>query len=341
MPISRSAHSGSRVTVATLRDVARAAGVSTASASRALASGGGVSPELDGRIRAAAARLGYHTNLAARTLASRRSGLVGVIVETLADPVVAGLVEALERALVAEGYGAVLATTGGSPERRLAATRTLLGRGAEALAFAGVAPVCAEIDLMGAHGVGWACLSDEPGEGSIAIDTGHRRGGALACRYLLDLGHLRFAVLAPAGAATRDGAAAALGESTSAVLFGDAAASGQRADVARVTMQALLQRDAPPTAVVCSSDAEALAAMRECVARGVGVPAEVSIVGFGDAVFARHAVPALTTLRISSAAIGARAAEALLANVRGQAPLPPYEAPIKLVVRDTTGPPPH
>jgi LacI family transcriptional regulator len=314
--------------------------VSTASASRALAGGAGVSPELHGRIIAAAARLGYHANLSARALASRRSGLVGVIVETLADPAVAGLAEALERALVAEGYGVVFATSGGSPEQSLAAMRTLLGRGVEAFAFAAVAPVRAEVDLMSAHGVGWACLSDEPGGGPLAIDTGRRRGGALACRYLLDLGHLRFAVVATAGAGTRDGAAAALAESASATLVGDTAAGGGRADAARLSMRALLERDAPPTAVVCSSDAEALAAVRECVSHGVGVPGEVSIVGFGDAEFARHSMPGLTTLRISTAAIGARAAEALLANLRGQAPLPPYEAPIKLVVRETTGPPP-
>jgi LacI family gluconate utilization system Gnt-I transcriptional repressor len=83
-----------------------------------------------------------------------------------------------------------------------------------------------------------------------------------------------------------------------------------------------------------------MAAVRECVIRGVAVPGDVSIIGFGDGEFARHAVPGLTTLRISAAAIGVRAAEALLANLAGDT-WPPFEAAVKLVVRETTGPPPR
>src|SRR2546430_17709988 len=74
----------------TLRDVARAAGVSTASASRGLAGESNVSAELRSRVLAAATRLGYVPNLAARTLATRRSGLIGMVVRNVADPLMAG-----------------------------------------------------------------------------------------------------------------------------------------------------------------------------------------------------------------------------------------------------------
>ena len=100
----------------TLRDVARAAGVSTASASRALAGEGAVTPALRGRIEAAAVRLGYVPNLAARALATRRSGLIGVLVQNLADPLIANILTVCERTLVESACGVVLTTTDDTPE---------------------------------------------------------------------------------------------------------------------------------------------------------------------------------------------------------------------------------
>src|SRR5271154_6234020 len=99
----------------TLRDVARAAGVSTASASRALARQGAVSADLRQRILAAAKRLGYAPNLAARSLAAGKSGLIGVLVNSLAEPLVADVVAALEQRLAQAGYGIAIAAHGGSP----------------------------------------------------------------------------------------------------------------------------------------------------------------------------------------------------------------------------------
>jgi LacI family transcriptional regulator len=97
----------------------------------------------------------------------------------------------------------------------------------------------------------------------------------------------------------------------------------------------LLDLDDTPTAIVCSSDLEALAAVRECALRGIDVPGEVSVVGFGDREFARHARPALTTVRVSAAAIGTHAGEVVLAALRGE-PTSLVEVPLKLVVRETT-----
>src|SRR5271169_3712026 len=105
----------------TLRDVARAAGVSTASASRALARRGTVSADLRQRIQAAADRLGYTPNLAARSLAIQRSGMVGVMVDGLAEPLIADAVAALERRLAAAGYGLLIVAARESPQQRVTA----------------------------------------------------------------------------------------------------------------------------------------------------------------------------------------------------------------------------
>ncbi len=323
--------------VATLRDVARAAGVSTASASRALAGEGSVSAELRARIVAAADRLGYQANLAARALVSGRSRLVGIVAETLAEPLIAAVVEQLERGLGAHGYGTLFATAG-SPERSLAATRVLIGRGAEAMVFAGMGPLRAEIDLLAAHGLPWLEVSDAPGSAALAIEIGRRQGGALAGRYLLELGHRCYGVVGRRGAGMRQGVARTLAESDSGRLLPDTTTGNEDPDSIRSATRALLDGDERPTALICASDAEALAAVRECSIRGIIVPDDIAIVGFGDEDFARYATPALTTIRVSVAAIGAHGAEMLLARLAGDLPRP-FEAAVKLVVRQSTGPP--
>jgi DNA-binding LacI/PurR family transcriptional regulator len=80
--------------------------------------------------------------------------------------------------------------------------------------------------------------------------------------------------------------------------------------------------------------------MRACLGQGIAVPGTVSIVGFGDAEFARRAVPALTTLRLSAAGIGVQLAEGLLACLEGRGPPLAFAAPVKLVIRESTGPAP-
>src|SRR5215468_1404927 len=114
----------------TLRDVARAAGVSTASASRAIARPEVVSEQLRERILAAAGRLGYSPNLAARALVARRSGLVAMLLDAPIEPLRAAALAAIERELARAGYALLVATARG-PEDALARSGDLLGRGVE------------------------------------------------------------------------------------------------------------------------------------------------------------------------------------------------------------------
>ena len=322
----------------TLRDVARAAGVSTASASRALSEQTGVSTELHSRIIAAATRLGYRPNLAARALVSRRCGLVGVVAETLADPGLATTVAALERRLRAAGFGTLLAVGRDAPDPS-EGTQALLGRGAEAIVFVGARPPTVETSMLDRALLPWVRVCDAGGD-SLAIDAGRERGGALAARYLSDLGHRRFGVLAPANSATRRGVAGALANS-GAVLVATAAANTDDAqsDGIQARVRALLDQEPRPTAVICGNDIEALALLRQCALHGIAVPGEVSVVGFGDWEFARYTRPSLTTLRVSSATLGAQAGGAVIAALR-QEPKQRSQAPVKLVVRESSGPPP-
>jgi len=318
-----------------LRDVARAAGVSTASASRALSAPPLVSPSLRARILAAAERLGYVPNLAARSLATRRSGLVGVVAGSLDDPLTTGLVKVLDSELHRAGYGIILAFAGRSATETAGRIRRLVAQGLDglvALDEAAVSPEAAE--ALGAHGVPWLVLEEANGDRNR--DTmGRGAGAVLAARYLLSVGHQRIGMLA----AEHSGVAAALREAlpeTAATLLGAKPLENRGHTYGlQDALSALLNRPDSATAILCHSDSQAMAAVRECHAQGVDVPKQVSIVGFGDTDLAKHTRPSLTTVRVAVNDIGARTVEALLAMLRGEA-ASVIEPAVKLVVREST-----
>lgn len=319
-----------RLPTITLREVARAAGVSTASASRAL-SGPGVGDALRGRILAAAKRLGYTPNLAARSLAERRARLVGIVLGPFADPLFTEVVLALECQLAAAGYGALISKARDSAEESRRALHELLGRGAEALVLVEVADAPALAVEARTRGLPCVNLGTGTDGAEAVVHNGCRRGAGLAGRYLLGLGHRRVGVIAAPTTGTAAGVAEALAEA--------GAAAPPSATLA--TLSALLARHDRPTAFVCGSDLLALALVRACREHGLTVPADVSVIGFGDAPFARCSVPALSTLRIAATGLGVRLAESLLACLDDGQPLKVPEPQVKLVVRESTGPAPH
>ena len=98
-----------------------------------------------------------------------------------------------------------------------------------------------------------------------------------------------------------------------------------------------MERDELPTAVICDSDVQALAALRECAIRDIAVPLRLSVIGFGDAEFARRTYPTLSTVRVATAELGSRVAEAVLAGLKeDESPAP--DVSVKLIVRESTGP---
>ena len=323
----------SSVEATTLRDVARAAGVSTASASRALSGEKNVSPELCSRIVAAAARLGYVPNLAARTLATRRSGLVGMVVRNIADPLIAGVLTACERRLAESAYGVMLTTTSGSRQENLLAMHALLARGAQGMVFADIGASGDIPQVLSARGIPWISLGESAGDGRLATQSvGRREGAVLAARYLVGIGHRYLGVIArPDGDTAR-----ALREVLDPALVRvEGFDSGDGLELVEAMIGAYLERDDPPTAVICASDVQALALLRECAIRGIAVPQRLSVIGFGDTEFARRSYPALSTVRVATAELGVRIAQAVLASLNDDQPAAP-DVSVKLVIREST-----
>jgi LacI family transcriptional regulator len=322
---------------ATLTDVALAAAVSTASASRALTRPEAVSDELRQRVFEAARTLGYVPNRAARALACRRSGLVGLVIAEFDQPGVAPALAAFEARLAEAGW-ALLVRRGGQDGTPLDGARALLTRGVEALAFLGVRIPTELHELRGLQHL--PCISvdqtDRTGfAASAGLDLG--RAGKLVADYLGQLGHRCPAVVAEShsglGALVVDALQAANTWNGSPLPVMNIGAE----PVAEAILRWLALPNSP-TAVICVSDTIALAVMHACACHGIEVPGRLSVVGFGDSGLARWVSPMLTSVRIPARAAGLAAAEYLLARFAGRvADL--AELPVKLAIRGSTGPP--
>jgi DNA-binding LacI/PurR family transcriptional regulator len=212
----------------------------------------------------------------------------------------------------------------------------MLGRGVEALVSWTAGKAAALERHVAGHRVPWVLFDQAvAGAPALAASSGRRSGAALACRYLLSLGHRRFGLLAAAGADMAEEVLGVLATTVATTLDAHPVASGADLDGAQTAVGELLDQG-KATAIICASDLLALAALRECARRGVSVPAAISVVGFGDSPLARFGSPPVTSIRVSPEEIAARTVEALLLALAGGTPAAIETLP-KLVIRESTG----
>ena len=290
-------------------------------------------------VTAAAGRLGYAPNYAARALASRRSRLIGAIVGAIDDPLLGPVLAALERRLTSDGQALVLATTGGETARASVCARTLLGLGVDALVLFGVASSAELEHWRSTHGRPWVFVNAPGVHNAPSLTSSKQRGMVLAARYLQHLGHRRLLLLGDDAPGLAESVRRQLGEAAPDLKVGDCVGQPRRQDWDRALLRDALSLPGAPTAVICSSDTLAALAVRECCSLRVGIPEKVSIVGFGDTDIARMLWPPLTTVRVPLDEIGRDIAQELLAKLDGHPP-PRIEFPVRLVLRGSSGPPP-
>lgn len=330
-----------------LADVARAAGVSTASVSRAINSPDKVRAEMRGRIEAAIEDLGYIPSGAARALATRQSRAIGAIVPTLDDAIFATGINALQRRLAQLGYTLLVASSEYDWDQEVTEAQALLAHGVEGLMLVGEAHdprLYRLLDIKRTPFVNsWTYRADAP---YPCIGFDNRQAAYRLTRYLLDLGHRDIGMIA--GITRRNdravgrlaGVREALGEHGLSLPAHRVVEQSYGVRQGRDGLRALLDTGhGRPTAVVCGNDVLALGALLECQATGVGVPGQLSITGFDDLRISAHLQPALTTVCVPSAEMGARAAEFLVARLAGERVLSHAEVETSLVVRGTTAPP--
>lgn len=322
----------------TIHDVAREAGASIATVSRAL-NGGVVSADARLRIERAVATLGYRRNDVARGLVTGHTGLVGVILPDLIGPLYAQMARGIEDELEARGMHAMLVTDHLDADAELRALEVLRARQVDGLVLIGSRLSEAHL-LAAAGGVPVALIQRDGLESEVPeVRLDDAAGVRMAIEHLVALGHERIAHLA---GTRRDGlerhaaylhAVAAAGLEPGPVVEGDFTEAGGEAAAER-----LLDRlDA--TAVFCGNDRMAVGLLHVARRRGVRVPDDLSVVGFDDLTWSRYLAPPLTTVRQPGRELGRAAARLVLGDATAGTTFPLRIAP-ELVVRASTAPTP-
>lgn len=313
---------------ATLRQIAREAGVSIATVSRALRQPDTVSHETRARILTLVSRHRYVPDARAAGLSSRRTGLVGLLVPTLSNSIYAAFAEAVQSRLQDAGRRLLIANTNYVEHLESQIVRTLIESRVEGVIFTGYRRDPAIYQLLRHYGIPFVVTwstSPTPDVPSISFDN-HRAAKA-ATATLLRLGHRRIGLVCGVSALNDraqqriEGYREALAEH--GLPFDPALIRERPFDASEGALAAedLLRIERPPTALFCANDIQALGALFACQRLGISVPSDLSIVGFDDLPIVRVTTPPLTTVHVPAHEMGEAVSEALLAAADTKAPI--------------------
>lgn len=330
--------------VATVKEVAERAGVSTATVSRALSGTGRVRESVRARILEAARELSYRPNRAARDLRVRSSRAVGVLIPDIENPFFTSLVCGIEDVLRKTDYSLLLASYNEDPvqeERRLEVFRA---DGVRGLIFAASSSPSRLYTELGKAGMALVAASrDAPRLPVDQVTVANQDGAYAATSHLVQLGHKRIAMInGPLALTTaRDrqaGYEQALHDAGLSLDESLMVHSAFRQADGYSAMQQLLSTATPPTAVFAASNLLTLGALQAIHERHLAIPDEIAIVGFDEMPWAMSLRPPLTTIAQPAFDVGRTAAELLLARVREPA-LPRRQVVLetKLIVRSSCG----
>lgn len=310
---ARTTASGSSLT---LIDVAKVAGVSPITVSRALHRPEVVTEETRLKVLEAVRQTGYVSNMLAGGLASNKSRLVAIFLPTIANSIFADTVQALMDRLTEAGYQTLLGLTGYSAEQEEKLLEAVLGRRPDGIVLTGTLHTESSRLRLAQSGIpvveAWD-LSDNPLD--MLIGFSHEKVGEAIARHLLDKGYKRFSVITlgdPRGMRRSQSLIAELSRHGINDVPLQIMTPPATLKSGRDGLSQLLQNAEAPQVVVCSSDTVAQGVLAEAASRGLRVPQDLAIMGFGDLSSAAQVYPALSTVRVDGHAIGHQIAQALL-----------------------------
>lgn len=331
--------SGSAI-IPTLVDVAKAAGVSTATVSRCLNGEAKVAEATRKRVMRAVDDLGYTPNFNARAMAARRTNTIGAIIPTMENAIFARGLQAFQETLLELGYNLLVSSSAYRPELEAEQIKALIARGADGLLLIGYERDQAVYDYLKKRGVPtlvtWVYTE---ANAPAAVGFDNQKAMAALTDKVLSHGHRHIAYISgivsgndraasrlagvrkSLGAYGLDPATLPVIEKTYAIESGAAA------------FETLMQNSPRPTAVMCGNDVLAAGALSKAQEMGLHVPDDVSITGFDDIELARIVRPPLTTVHVPHRLMGRTAAEELIRMVEGESEGATQELQVEISMR--------
>ncbi|MCF6433690.1 LacI family DNA-binding transcriptional regulator [Leisingera sp. MMG026] len=332
----------------TLNDVAREAGVSTATVSRCLNSPERVIEPTRQRVLQAVESLGYTPNFAARVMAAKRSFTIGAIIPTMDNAIFARGLQAFQDELRERGYTLLVSSSAYDPEVEREQIRTLVARGADGLLLIGHARDAEIYEYLDRHQVpSLVAWSYDPAAQRPSV--GFRNADAMCelARSVISVGHRRIAMISgmTQGNDRAQGrvegvrqAMEASGLDTGSLTLIETAYEIDKGAEAFGRLMALTPC---PTVVMCGNDVLAAGALREAHRLGIQVPEQVSVTGFDDIELAEIVSPALTTVHVPHREMGRKAACELTAIVEGKSEGRSICINTRVVTRHSLAKPPY
>ena len=328
-----------------IKDIARAAKVSHATVSRALRHSRLVNAKTGALIRKIAAEQGYTASAVARSLVTRRTSTIGIVVTSVADPFVGEIVSGIEDTALARGYSVLLVNCHADPARELRAVQSLQERRVDGVLVNASRVGALYLPMLAGLQVPIVLINNQhPGDFVYSVSIDNTGAGLAATRHLTELGHKRIAYIGDRFGSQSDterlaGYRRALEQAglklnPDLVVHGDGRPGGGCEAMAR-----LLALPRPPTAVFCYNDLTAVGAMRAARESGVEIPERLSIVGMDDLFLAAYTDPPLTTVHQPKHEMGSLATEILMDLLNGAKPESHRVISGRLIERQSTAGP--
>jgi len=328
----------------TIREVARAAGVSVATVSKVLNDRYGVSEATATRVREVIEELGYESSLVARSLRNQRTNVVGVLVADF-EPYSAEVLKGVADVIRGTGYELVAYAAAGRVGEHVGWERRHLSRLSGTLIDGAVLVTPTVIDIVASVPV--VAVDPHTGRADIpTVDADNLHGGYLAGQHLIDLGHRRIGMIM----GRPDLMSAQLRERGFRAAFAEAGLPIDESlfvpgdfdpDLAEKAAHGLLTRAEPPTAIFAANDATAWRTVTVARELGLRVPEDLSVIGFDNVLDASNSTPNLTTIEQPIREMGRRAAQLLIERLSGiEHEKSHIRMETRLVLRSSTAPPP-